>query len=925
MIRLANADKGRFGGLFKPAWQSRSADKRLSAVARLDTDDAKDREILGQLARDPEDAVALAAIARVDDLAVLDRLIEERPGESRQGAARRRFGELLADAESIDFVTATARLGELPGRVAEFAAHAAFEPLRRQALDSLPPAQRQAVLEATPHTDTRQWIVQQLESLDDLLAARKRLRGKDKNAERLLKERIDAIRRDQRQQQELDARARELIEQAEYFSSHDGLPNFGPRVRELLEAWAAIDGQLDATLREQFAQAGQAMRERFEQQPQLEQVAAEQAALLAEIQSALDAVREQDLDSLTGNASAIRDSAARHAEAWAELAGQLALEPDAAERADQLLGALQAAADFAESAGEAESPAQALRALHWPQAFGKLRAAAQLEEQLEAERRAQSAEQRKHQQELDRVHKQIGKIARLAKAGHLGPAHGLCRSVEAELENHEGNDRQALQDRLDAAREALQKMDDWKNFATEPKYRELCEAMEKLVDSQKHPDALAGEIRTLQQAWKSLGHSAISDQYWERFKTASDAAWEPCKRFFEQRRETRAEQLALREAVVERLRELDEQAERDETPDYRGLQRKLAEIQRDFQAIKDVEREAGAEQWARFKALRDAVQQRLAPEYERNHEAQQRLIGLMQALADAPPAADTLDKMKSLQQRWKQIGITRPRDGRKAWAEFQQAGDRCYENLQSQRRQQREEQDAALEQRRTVIRAIHELAGEADQLADLDHRYAELEQQYAELPALPRDTPEKLQKSVDGEYRKAASAVDRARDRILARQRQAQLAALRERAALCLELEAPGLDDAGRADIDQRWEQVELSDPELARRIEARRQAATTERDVEAIGHERRLFCIETEISLEVSSPEEDRALRMQHQLERMNEHGLGQAPAAMRSAEELEIEWLCRPGAEPELQRQLDERFRRCLEQAAAGSGKRG
>ena len=52
---------------------------------------------------------------------------------------------------------------------------------------------------------------------------------------------------------------------------------------------------------------------------------------------------------------------------------------------------------------------------------------------------------------------------------------------------------------------------------------------------------------------------------------------------------------------------------------------------------------------------------------------------------------------------------------------------------------------------------------------------------------------------------------------------------------------------------------------------------------------------------------------------------GLGQAPAAMRSAEELEIEWLCRPGAEPELQRQLDERFRRCLEQAAAGSGKRG
>ena len=29
---LANADQGRFGGLFKPSWQSKSADKRLAAA-----------------------------------------------------------------------------------------------------------------------------------------------------------------------------------------------------------------------------------------------------------------------------------------------------------------------------------------------------------------------------------------------------------------------------------------------------------------------------------------------------------------------------------------------------------------------------------------------------------------------------------------------------------------------------------------------------------------------------------------------------------------------------------------------------------------------------------------------------------------------------------------------------------------------------
>lgn len=914
--RLAIADRGRLGGLFQPAWKSRSADKRLAAVARLDGDDPKNREILQQLARDPDDSVGVAAIRRIGDLAELNRLLAEPPGEAHRIAARNRFSELLGDGEAVDEDATIARLADMPERAAEFAAHASFESVRHQALGALAAGQWPAILEDTPHTDTRQWIVQRLESLDDLLAARKLLRGKDKNAERLLKERIDAIRRDQREQQERVASAQALIEQAKYLSSHEDVPNYCPRVSELEDAWAKIEGGVDAALREQFARAAQRMRECLARQQQLERIATRQGAMLAELETAIDEVRQLDLGQLPGQADEIRARATRLAAEWTEQGAQQAPEPDAAERFEQLNAALHSAADFAARAADADDAVQAMHSLAWPRALGPFRAAVQIEEMQAAERRAQSAQQRKHQQELDRLHKQISTIARMAKAGRLGQAHGLCRSVESELEQLEAADQPPLRDRLDAARDALQKMDDWKNFATEPKYRQLCEAMEKLVDSSKHPDALAGEIRKLQQGWKALGHSAVSDQYWERFKAASDKAYEPCKAFFEQRRVVRGTNLEQREAVVERLRELLEDSDWGENTDYWGIQRRLGEIQRDFQAIKDVERAAGAEQWERFKALRDDLRQRLAPEYERNHEAQQRLIGLMQTVADAPPAADTLDKMKALQARWKQIGITRPRDGRKAWSEFKQLGDRTFEKLQSQRREQRDAQDAALEQRREVVRAIHELAGKAESLADLDHRFEQLEQQFAQLPEMPRDTPEKLLKSVEGDYRKACSAIDRSRERILAQQRQVQLAALRESAALCQELEAPGVSDETRAAVDARWEQVELTDPELARRIESRRQAASGKRDADAIARERRLFCIEAEIGFDVPSPEEDRQLRMQHQLERMNEHGLGHAgtPAAGRTAEELEVEWLCMPGAAPELQQQLDERFRRCL-----------
>ena len=49
-----------------------------------------------------------------------------------------------------------------------------------------------------------------------------------------------------------------------------------------------------------------------------------------------------------------------------------------------------------------------------------------------------------------------------------------------------------------------------------------------------------------------------------------------------------------------------------------------------------------------------------------------------------------------------------------------------------------------------------------------------------------------------------------------------------------------------------------------------------------------------------------------------MNKSGLGQQTEnSPEQLEALEIDWLCMPGAEPELQKKLDERFQRALRSA--------
>jgi len=66
---------------------------------------------------------------------------------------------------------------------------------------------------------------------------------------------------------------------------------------------------------------------------------------------------------------------------------------------------------------------------------------------------------------------------------------------------------------------------------------------------------------------------------------------------------------------------------------------------------------------------------------------------------------------------------------------------------------------------------------------------------------------------------------------------------------------------------------------------------------------------------LDQASPEQDKALRMQIQLERMKDTGIGHSLTEKNNAlKELKLDWLCLPGAEPTLQKNLDERFNRLI-----------
>ena len=193
----------------------------------------------------------------------------------------------------------------------------------------------------------------------------------------------------------------------------------------------------------------------------------------------------------------------------------------------------------------------------------------ELRDQLTEWRKAQQDAAEKHEQQLALAHENISCIFHFSRIGNLARAKQMCVRVEKALDQFSGKDRAALEQRFEEARETLGDMGDWKSFATEPKYVELCEAMEELVDSKKHPDKLFSDMKGLQQQWKELGNSDISDQYWPRFKQAADKVYGPCAVFFEERRVLRKTNFEQRQQYVEQMRELLEKTDWDNSPDYK--------------------------------------------------------------------------------------------------------------------------------------------------------------------------------------------------------------------------------------------------------------------------------------------------------------------------------------------------------------------
>jgi len=539
---------------------------------------------------------------------------------------------------------------------------------------------------------------------------------------------------------------------------------------------------------------------------------------------------------------------------------------------------------------------------------------AKLQENLTSKVNQKTASDKELKQQ---IHKQLASLNSAIAAKRWGPAKSIHERLAKKITRLDGRDKTNYTDKLARLESKVTELGDLTEFAAEPKLQELCEHMEKLPSLKLTPNDCANRIKELQTQWKAMTASPAQNKLWPRFKQASDIAYEPCGKFFTARREDHKNKLKARKEICALLENYEKNTNWNE-PDWRAVEKVLRTAKQDWKKNQVFDKKQGRALEDRFTNILKLLNEKLDPMYEANAEEKRELIARVKKLGEGDISQHSVNQVKSLMSAWRLSGVCRPKDDKVLWEEFRTASNQIYDTHRGKQREQREAELEHVKRAREIIKTIASVKNSSEPLNE--KALTDLQNEFSGLP----EFPERDQKRIARDYQKALDAVDRFRQNAIDNNRKRAVESLRHNADLCQQLESL----AGQPkdaitdqieDILSQWQDSDKKEnPKATKAMELRKSGivdllnTNATPDYETNTQARRLLCIELEILFDRETPQEDKAIRMQYQLDQL-QNGLQSNSTSLSKAElseELQVKWLTAAPASPEWRDKLETRF---------------
>ncbi|MEW6428181.1 MAG: DUF349 domain-containing protein [Thermodesulfobacteriota bacterium] len=764
----------------KPRWRHANPEIRNQAIAEDDLDDQTLAIIAGE---DTDPSVRLRALEAIDTPELLDGLATsiddpDLAAKAAQLAASRRTAQVIdGNLPAGEKLALVERIGD-DGLLQRIACEAGDASLRlRGAARVARPETLVAIGEQQCGKQVAALVIERI--ADPQLLERLAEHGGSRYIRRLAAAKLDGAAPPA--ERDIDGELQELVDNARRLS-HDR--NYGlveSRFAELQREWSELDPTGTSPLRAAFDEARQTFLDRRRQREEKEAARLsrerQQEQLRHTVEEILASIQKEPLDHDTLHAKEARileicsqleqeDSDRYHR----RLRQGLILQQDyaafiAKEQPlfDTMLG--EAAELPARAEDDPRGAAAAVRRIRRQLAknpFQTMDASLierhldQADDRIREQRRlADEARRRNLDETVGAIDALTGDLRRLIAMEDKGAAAEQFRELQERYEALDLFDDPRINESLGRCKEARRQFlagqreffseQDWLFWSSRTIKEDLVAEVAALAEN-VHCETILATVKSAQRRWKESGHTPNAGRLWHEFHNLCQQQYGRCLPYLEAKKVRRADLLIEKEQVVARA-ETVAQAEH-----FKDASREMTALGERMREMGPLGGKEDRELTARYhRAANQFFERRrvhfAAVDRQRmdNLAKKELLCQQMEQLTESP-GPETGRQVAALQKRWKTIGPAPQEHNDAIWQRFQQAADRYYRFLDSQR----QESLAAKEALIAEAAAVAALADEAEDLRELTEKIKGLQARWKESGQIAKEGEESLWREFRG-------------------------------------------------------------------------------------------------------------------------------------------------------------------------------
>ena len=275
--------------------------------------------------------------------------------------------------------------------------------------------------------------------------------------------------------------------------------------------------------------------------------------------------------------------------------------------------------------------------------------------------------------------------------GQETPPVEAVAALRNALKTHGKHLDTSLDERLHKALTAGGDAEGWQRWLADQVRTDLVNQAEALLDANKAPTVggrkMQDKLRQLRDSWKQIDQGGLPNHaLWKRFDAACNDAYKTVVAWLEQMKKDSADQRAQRVALMDEVKAWT--AENAQSEDWRAQLRALHQFADRWRNAGHLSEKAFGEMQGQWKGIFKAAAARLEAAQKASVDRRQALINEAREVGAAP--ALRVDAVKALQQRWQVEAQSVPLDRKteqKLWEVFRAPLDEAFQRKGTDRPQ----------------------------------------------------------------------------------------------------------------------------------------------------------------------------------------------------------------------------------------------